>query len=115
MTKLVHNERDFLLYGVWIATIGCLAVGLLFSVLSAIFAVLNTATNQYLLLTGLPGLYLWNALACEYYFYTGITLVLAEFCFYLDYRQTQSFSRWQMSQSNGLPVFLSKLIGYPVS
>lgn len=65
VTELVHNEREFLLYGAWIATIGCLAVGLLFSTLSAVFAVLNTATNQYLTLTGIPGLYMWNLLASK--------------------------------------------------
>ena len=63
VTQLAHTEREFLLYGAWIATIACLVIGLLFSTLCAIFAVLNTATNQYLALLGVPGLYVWNLLA----------------------------------------------------
>ncbi|KAL0277415.1 UNVERIFIED_CONTAM: hypothetical protein PYX00_004705 [Menopon gallinae] len=72
VVELARKEREFLLYGAWIATIGCLAVGLLFSTLSAIFAVLNTATNQYLTLTGVPGLYLWNLLAMSFHLFAVI-------------------------------------------
>lgn len=97
VTKLVYSEREFLIFGVWVATIGCLSVGLLFSILSAIFAVLNTATNQYLTLTGLPGLYLWNALACSMHL-TAIILWGVQFAQKLQFnvmtRKEVTEGRW---------------------
>ena len=104
MTELVHNEREFLLYGAWIATIGCLAVGLLFSTLSAVFAVLNTATNQYLTLTGIPGLYMWNLLAmCLHLF--AVILWAIQFVQKLQYNvmsREDIDNRWTSSEMASL-------------
>ncbi|XP_069687992.1 clarin-3-like [Periplaneta americana] len=61
--ELVKSDREFLLYGLWVAAIACLAGALLFAGLSAIFAVVNTATTPIGAVTGVPGLYLWNSLA----------------------------------------------------
>ncbi|PSN38040.1 hypothetical protein C0J52_21397 [Blattella germanica] len=61
--ELVRTDREFLLYGLWVATVACLAGGLLFAGLSAVFAVINTATTPIGAVTGVPGLYLWNSLA----------------------------------------------------
>jgi hypothetical protein len=62
---LVRTDRDFLLYGLWVTAIACLAGALLFAALSAVFAVVNTATTPIGTVTGVPGLYLWNSLASE--------------------------------------------------
>jgi hypothetical protein len=61
--ELMRTDREFLLYGLWVATIACLAGALLFAGLSAVFAVVNTATTPIGTATGVPGLYLWNSLA----------------------------------------------------
>nr|CAD7439879.1 unnamed protein product [Timema bartmani] len=61
--ELLHSDKELLVYSVWVATIGCLAAGLLCAALSAIFAVTNTATTPIGAFTGVPGLYLWNALS----------------------------------------------------
>lgn len=61
--ELMRTDREFLLYGLWVATVACLAGGLLFAGLSAVFAVINTATTPIGAVTGVPGLFLWNTLA----------------------------------------------------
>lgn len=61
----MRTDREFLLYGLWVATIACLAGALLFAGLSAVFAVVNTATTPIGTATGVPGLYLWNSLASK--------------------------------------------------
>ena len=63
--ELMRTDREFLLYGLWVATIACLAGALLFAGLSAVFAVVNTATTPIGTATGVPGLYLWNSLASK--------------------------------------------------
>nr|CAD7454274.1 unnamed protein product [Timema tahoe] len=63
LLELLHSDKELLVYSVWVATIGCLAAGLLCAALSAIFAVTNTATTPIGAFTGVPGLYLWNALS----------------------------------------------------
>ncbi|PNF35163.1 hypothetical protein B7P43_G08768 [Cryptotermes secundus] len=61
--ELMQTDREFLLYGLWVAAIACLGGALLFASLSALFAVVNTATTPIGTATGVPGLYLWNSLA----------------------------------------------------
>jgi hypothetical protein len=63
--ELMRTDHEFLLYGLWVAAITCLGGALLFAGLSALFAVVNTATTPIGMATGVPGLYLWNSLASE--------------------------------------------------
>jgi hypothetical protein len=63
--ELMRTDHEFLLYGLWVAAIACLGGALLFAGLSALFAVVNTATAPIGTATGVPGLYLWNSLASE--------------------------------------------------
>jgi hypothetical protein len=65
VVELVQTDHEFLLYGLWVAAITSLAGALLFAGLSALFAVINTATTPIGTVTGVPGLYLWNSLASE--------------------------------------------------
>lgn len=60
---VAQNEPNILAYSLWLSTVAGLTLGLLFSVISAIFSVINTATTPISALTGIPGLYLWNTLA----------------------------------------------------
>lgn len=63
----VNGKDGLLSQGLWAGTIGCLAGGLLFSAVGAVFAIINTATSPVEAITGIPGLYIWNAVAalCE--------------------------------------------------
>ncbi|XP_047474315.1 uncharacterized protein LOC125028827 [Penaeus chinensis] len=57
------GQAEFMDYGLWAGTIACLCLGMLFAVVGALFAVINTATTPVEAITGVPGLYVWNTLA----------------------------------------------------
>ncbi|KAG7171538.1 Clarin-3-like [Homarus americanus] len=57
------DHAEFMDYGLWVGTVACLGLGMVFAVVGALFAVINTATTPVEAITGVPGLYLWNALA----------------------------------------------------
>lgn len=59
-------DREFLVYSYWLTTVSCLTLSLLFAAVSAVFAVINTATTPIAALTGVPGLYLWNFATRKY-------------------------------------------------
>ncbi|ODN03161.1 Clarin-3 [Orchesella cincta] len=65
--ETLNNDKNFMSYGLWVATIGCVCLAILFAVFSAVFALVNTATTPVEAITGIPGLYLWNscALVCN--------------------------------------------------
>lgn len=67
------DDLEFMDYGLWVGTIACLSAGLLMAVVGALFAVVNTATTPVEAITGVPGLYLWNALAA---IFDMITVIL---------------------------------------
>lgn len=50
-------------FGLWLFTILSLALALLFGVVSAVFAVINTVMTPVEVITGVVGLYLWNGIA----------------------------------------------------
>lgn len=52
----------------WWATVAGLTAGLLLTTLAAILAALNTAVTPASTLSGVPGLYLFNFLASEFFF-----------------------------------------------
>lgn len=59
----VSGTDGLMSQSLWAGTIACLSLGLLFAVLGAVFAVVNTATTPVEAITGIPGLYIWNGLA----------------------------------------------------
>ncbi|KAG8234231.1 hypothetical protein J437_LFUL007736 [Ladona fulva] len=61
--EILKEEYDFLIWGLWVATIGCLSLAMIFSVIAAAFAVINTAITPVSTITGIVGLYFWNSLA----------------------------------------------------
>jgi hypothetical protein len=63
VVQLLNDDRNFMSYGLWISTIGCVCLAILFAVFSAVFALVNTATTPVEAITGIPGLYVWNSLA----------------------------------------------------
>lgn len=60
---LLKYEPEFMKYGFWLGTLTCLCVGLLFSILGAISAAVNSAITTSHCLTGLGGLFLSNTLS----------------------------------------------------
>ncbi|XP_063228603.1 clarin-2 [Bacillus rossius redtenbacheri] len=63
MLELMRTDRELLVHGLWVGTVGCLAASLLFVTLAAVFAVINTATTPAGALAGAPGLFVWNCAA----------------------------------------------------
>ncbi|OXA45697.1 uncharacterized protein LOC110856860 [Folsomia candida] len=61
--EMLNSDSHFMSYGLWVTTIGCVCMAILFAVFSAVFALINTATTPVEAITGIPGLYLWNACA----------------------------------------------------
>lgn len=61
--EMLNSDSNFMSYGLWVTTIGCVCTAILFAVFSAVFALINTATTPVEAITGIPGLYLWNACA----------------------------------------------------
>ncbi|XP_044743083.1 clarin-3-like [Chrysoperla carnea] len=60
---ILREDPDYMVFSLWLATVGTVCGGLLFAGLSAIFAVINTASNPICTMASVPGLYLWNTLA----------------------------------------------------
>lgn len=53
-------------FGLWLFTVMCVAIGILFGLVASIFAIINTVMTPVETITGLHGLFLWNGLGGEY-------------------------------------------------
>jgi len=73
VTTLKQTEPEFMLFGLWVATIAMMAAAILFVLVAAMFAILNTATNPVETITGVVGLYVWNGIAM---FFELLVLIL---------------------------------------
>jgi len=62
-TGILYHERQFLIYELYIATIATVAGGIFFGIISAMMAIINTASNPIEAICHIPGLYLWNGIA----------------------------------------------------
>ncbi|XP_046383119.1 clarin-3 [Ischnura elegans] len=60
--EILKAEPEFLIWGLWVATIACLCLAEIFAIVSAAFAVINTAITPVSTIAGIIGLYVWNTL-----------------------------------------------------
>lgn len=65
---MAKNPQLFM-FSLWLLTIMCLALAMLFALISAVFAVINTVVTPVEVITGIAGLYLWNGIG-------GIVVIL---------------------------------------
>lgn len=56
----ITKNPELMIFGLWLFTIMCVALAVLFALISAIFAVINTVVTPVEVVTGVAGLYLWN-------------------------------------------------------
>nr|XP_018902395.1 PREDICTED: uncharacterized protein LOC109033965 [Bemisia tabaci]XP_018902396.1 PREDICTED: uncharacterized protein LOC109033965 [Bemisia tabaci]XP_018902397.1 PREDICTED: uncharacterized protein LOC109033965 [Bemisia tabaci]XP_018902398.1 PREDICTED: uncharacterized protein LOC109033965 [Bemisia tabaci] len=63
IVEFMREDPEFLVYNYWLVTVASMALGLVFSIIAAIFSVINTATTPITSLAGIPGLYLWNIIS----------------------------------------------------
>jgi hypothetical protein len=60
---ILYVERTFFIYELYIATIATVCGGIFFGIISAMMAIVNTASNPIEAICHIPGLYLWNGIA----------------------------------------------------
>jgi len=60
---VMYHERQFMVYELYIATIATVVAAIFFGIISAMLAIVNTASNPIEAICHVPGLYLWNGLA----------------------------------------------------
>ena len=58
-------------YGLWLSTIIMLGGAIAFTLVAAMFAILNTATTPVETIFGVLGLYVWNAIASKWNVWEG--------------------------------------------
>lgn len=49
-------------FGLWLFTVLCVAIAIVFGIVASIFAVINTVMTPIEVITGLHGLFLWNGM-----------------------------------------------------
>lgn len=59
--EMTKNPQLFT-FSLWLLTIMSLALAMLFGLISAVFAVINTVVTPVEVITGIAGLYLWNGI-----------------------------------------------------
>lgn len=67
--EMTKNPQLFT-FSLWLLTIMSLALAMLFGLISAVFAVINTVVTPVEVITGIAGLYLWNGIGgngCKIY------------------------------------------------
>ncbi|XP_023239742.1 clarin-3-like isoform X2 [Centruroides sculpturatus] len=59
---ILKEDPPMIIYGLWLFTVLSVALSMLFGLVGAIFAVINSVTTPVELITGILGLYLWNGM-----------------------------------------------------
>lgn len=61
----IHNNVSFMSKGTWIFMIFFIALGLLWTFIGLIVALLNTLIEEVSTIVGPEGFYLWSSLSCK--------------------------------------------------
>jgi len=105
MIKILYRERTFLMYELYIATIALASAAILFGIIGALLAIVNTAYNPMEAICHVPGLYVSNGLALVCSLGAVVTWMVQ---FYLKLthntliREDRDEGRWR---SEGMAVF----------
>lgn len=73
---ILKEDSPMIIYGLWLFTVLSVALSMLFGLVGAIFAVINSVTTPVELITGIPGLYLWNGMGALFSLGAVISWVL---------------------------------------
>ncbi|EFX74054.1 hypothetical protein DAPPUDRAFT_307517 [Daphnia pulex] len=57
------GESDFLNFGLWVTTVTCVSGAIVFAVIGALMAIVNTTLTPVETIAGRTGLFLWNSLS----------------------------------------------------
>ena len=58
-----NGESDFLNFGLWVTTVTCVSGAILFAVIGALMAIVNTTLTPVETIAGRTGLFFWNSLS----------------------------------------------------
>uniref|UniRef100_A0A224XVX5 Putative conserved plasma membrane protein n=1 Tax=Panstrongylus lignarius TaxID=156445 RepID=A0A224XVX5_9HEMI len=95
---------EMMIYPLWLGTVICMCAGILFSAAAAVFAVINTATTPIGILTGVPGLYIWNTLSVLFQL-GAIILWALQYHKKLRFNVMNEYERSHEWTSNGMAFF----------
>ena len=62
------RNPNLMSFTLWLLTILSISIAMIFGLVAAIFSIINTVMTPIETITGVQGLYLWNALASKFYF-----------------------------------------------
>lgn len=63
--ELLRNPQ-MMTFGLWLFTVLCVAIAIIFGLVSSIFAIINTVMTPIEVISGIQGLYLWNGMGGKY-------------------------------------------------
>lgn len=58
---MIRNP-NLMTFGLWLLTVLCIAISMIFGLVSSVFAIINTVMTPIEVITGVQGLFLWNGL-----------------------------------------------------
>ncbi|XP_054167216.1 clarin-3-like [Oppia nitens] len=73
MKQELSKNDNFMVFGLWLFTVLCVAIAMLFGIVSSVFAIINTVMTPIEVITGIQGLFLWNGLAALFCMFGGIS------------------------------------------
>ncbi len=63
MKQELARNPNLMAFGLWLFTVLCIAIAMIFGLVSSIFSIINTVMTPIEIITGIQGLFLWNGLA----------------------------------------------------
>lgn len=60
------RNPNLMSFALWLLTILSVSIAMIFGLVAAIFSIINTVMTPIEAITGVQGLYLWNALASKF-------------------------------------------------
>lgn len=68
LTVLDHlnGEADFVHFGLWVTTVVCVCGAIVFALIGALMAIVNTTLTPVEMLAGRAGLFVWNSMSSKY-------------------------------------------------
>lgn len=76
MKQELSRNPNLMAFGLWLFTVLCIAIAMVFGLVSSIFSIINTVMTPIEIITGIQGLFLWNGLAALFCTCAGISWLI---------------------------------------
>jgi len=104
MLDVLYAERDLVMYELYMATVATVCGGILFGIIAAMMAIINTASNPTEQICHIPGLYTFNGIAL-FSTLAAIVTWMVQFYLVLTHNVLTYQDRQQKWVSSGLAIF----------